>query len=313
MTSVDESFTPRKEFIREHRPYFNSFSLLTVSRANLVRLYSFPPPVVTALRQFLDQFKLLVGFRENATSNYYEISLEGKPWAAPKSIASETLLLSILTIIYNHGHSYSSTIDYGREQDDRLFMVFQRTIPQPVNSPPGSMRTPSPNSPIGTTDHASTTTLDLHNKRIPFALSFPSATVLRVINPPLHSTPAILQAVRSSWPRGVISEKKIGEVAFEFKLKGYKCASLELPFQVVLLISICLSQGTRRTRSPQIRSTTFSLSLPRSTHTPFLSSHLSPLPTALVSKIYGSLPAQPRRQLTRCWTRLLLHCKAPQE
>jgi hypothetical protein len=47
--------------------------------------------------------------------------------------------------------------------------------------------------------------------------------MLRVIAPPLHSTPAILQAVRGSWPRGVVSEKKVGDNCFEFKLKGYKC------------------------------------------------------------------------------------------
>ncbi|KAJ2918986.1 hypothetical protein MD484_g1380, partial [Candolleomyces efflorescens] len=45
---------------------------------------------------------------------------------------------------------------------------------------------------------------------------------MRVISPPLHLTPAILQAVRGSWPRGVVSEKKVGENCFEFKLKGYK-------------------------------------------------------------------------------------------
>lgn len=73
--------------------------------------------------------------------------------------------------------------------------------------------------------NASSSTLSYNAPRAPFALSFLSATLLRVIAPPLHSTPAILQAVRGSWPRGVVSEKKVGDAAFEFKLKGYKCTS----------------------------------------------------------------------------------------
>lgn len=49
---------------------------------------------------------------------------------------------------------------------------------------------------------------------------------MRVISPPRDSTPAILQAVRGSWPRGVISEKKVGDSAYEFKLRGYRCTFL---------------------------------------------------------------------------------------
>lgn len=55
---------------------------------------------------------------------------------------------------------------------------------------------------------------------LPFALSFPSSTLLRVINPPLSNSPAILQAARSGWPRGVISENKEGDQTYEFRLKG---------------------------------------------------------------------------------------------
>lgn len=57
--------------------------------------------------------------------------------------------------------------------------------------------------------------------RVPFAVSFPDKSSLRVINPPLHSTPAILQALRSAWPRGTSSENKIDTSSYEFKLKGY--------------------------------------------------------------------------------------------
>jgi hypothetical protein len=113
-------------------------------------------------------------------------------------------LVDILTVIYTNGYSFVSSIDYGREHDDRLAIAFSK----PVLSPTSSAEFAPSIQPL---------------KRLPFALSFPSATLLRVISPPLDSTPAILQAVRSSWPRGVVSEKKVGDSSFEFKLKGYKC------------------------------------------------------------------------------------------
>jgi hypothetical protein len=56
-----------------------------------------------------------------------------------------------------------------------------------------------------------------------FAISFISEDHLRVITPPRQSAPASLQTVRGSWPRGVLSEKKVGENVYEFKLKGYGC------------------------------------------------------------------------------------------
>jgi hypothetical protein len=46
-----------------------------------------------------------------------------------------------------------------------------------------------------------------------------------------------LQAVRGSWPRGVVSERKIGDASYEFKLKGYRCMSHSLSYnQTVLCI-----------------------------------------------------------------------------
>ncbi|KAH6902816.1 hypothetical protein BKA70DRAFT_1434434 [Coprinopsis sp. MPI-PUGE-AT-0042] len=127
--------------------------------------------------------------------------MDGKPWANAKSVTTEKLLLDIFAIIYHAGYSFLSNVDYGRDHDDRLAMAFSR---------PSASEEASPSS---------TGSL---KKRVPFALSFASTTLLRVISPPLHLTPAILQAVRGAWPRGVVSEKKVGDNCYEFKLKGYK-------------------------------------------------------------------------------------------
>ncbi|KIM85426.1 hypothetical protein PILCRDRAFT_817441 [Piloderma croceum F 1598] len=218
-TPPDSSFTPRKEFIRDQRTA-NAFSLLAISGSSFIRLYSFPNVLITSLRRLFDQRSLTAGFREDVPQNLYEFTLEGKPWSSPKSIHSERLLVDILAVIYQHGYSFLSTIDYGRENDDRLAVAFSR----PTSSSSPRSASPMPASPLSNSSgtNLSNQQGDRAVKKIPFALSFPSATLLRVIGPPLHSTPAILQAVRGSWPRGVVSEKKIGEASYEFKLKGYK-------------------------------------------------------------------------------------------
>jgi hypothetical protein len=217
-SSPDAGFTPRKEFIRDQRAPPNSFSLLAIASSNFIRLYSFPLPVIAALRRLFEQRSIIATFREDANQNLCEFSLQGKPWASPKSITTEKLLVDVLAIIYQHGYTFLSAIDYGREHDDRLAMAFSK----PSSSPRPATPRPSSQIPDGS---GSSFSDKAFNKRIPFALSFPSATMLRVIAPPLHSTPAILQAVRGSWPRGVVSEKRIGDPygSFEFKLKGYRC------------------------------------------------------------------------------------------
>ncbi|KAJ6627229.1 hypothetical protein B0H10DRAFT_1996145 [Mycena sp. CBHHK59/15] len=210
LTSPEPGFTPRREFIRDHQVTPNSFSLLAIAGANCIRLYSFPLPLMTALRRLLDQKQLVAALREDIDQQLCEIALGGKPWNSAKSLGTEKLLVEILAVIYQHGYTYLSTIDYGREADDRLAMAFSK--------PSVGIRSLSPaDSPL-----PASLSLNRQGKRIPFALSFLSATMLRVIGPPLHSTPAILQAVRGAWPRGVVSEKKVGENCFEFKLKGYK-------------------------------------------------------------------------------------------
>ncbi|KAK0465403.1 uncharacterized protein EV420DRAFT_1514178 [Desarmillaria tabescens] len=183
----DSSFVPRREFIREQRHTPNTFSLLAIASSNCIRLYSFPLPVVSHLHRFFDQRSLVSAFRE------------------------DRLLMEILSIIYQHGYSFLSSIDYGREIDDRVAMAFSK---------PSVTQSPRSDSPLPEGSKMSHS--DKSKVKVPFALSFPSATTLRVICPPLDTTPAILQAVRGSWPRGVVSERKIGDHSFEFKLKGYK-------------------------------------------------------------------------------------------
>ncbi|KAF9270389.1 hypothetical protein L218DRAFT_1071827 [Marasmius fiardii PR-910] len=212
-TSPEPSFLPRPEFIRHHKSPPSTFALLTFSGPNCIRLFSFSYEVIAVLRRFLDQRVMVQSIREDAANNLYEFALDGKPWSSPKSLATERFLVDLLAAIYHCGYNYLSTVDYGREPDDRLAITFSCPLTLPES--------PITHSPI---PQGSRSTLPEKHKlyRAPFAISFSSSTVLRVIHPPLHSTPAILQAVRSSWPRGVESEKKVGDNCFEFKLKGYK-------------------------------------------------------------------------------------------
>ncbi len=219
-SSPQDSFIPRREFIREQKHTPNTFSLLAIASSNCIRLYSFPLPVISHLHRFFDQRSLVSAFREDASHGLYEFALEGKPWTNVKSAATERLLMEILSIIYQHGYSFLSSIDYGREIDDRLAMAFSKPSV-----------TPSPRSDSPLPEGSKISHSDKSKVKVPFALSFPSATTLRVICPPLDTTPAILQAVRGSWPRGVVSERKIGDHSFEFKLKGYKCTVFPIPSQ----------------------------------------------------------------------------------
>ncbi|KAJ8084201.1 hypothetical protein PM082_002968 [Marasmius tenuissimus] len=212
-SSPEPPFMPRAEFIRENKSTPSSFALLTFSGPNCIRLYSFTSEVIATLRRFLEQRAVIQGTREDAANNLYEFALDGKPWSNPKSLATERFVVDLLAVLYRSGYNYLSTIDYGREPDDRLAIT--------LSCPVTSFDAPRPHSP---TPQGSGSTFSEKQRqfRAPFALSFSSSTTLRVIQPPLHSTPAILQAVRSAWPRGVESEKKVGDNCFEFKLKGYK-------------------------------------------------------------------------------------------
>ncbi|KAG0709040.1 hypothetical protein DFH29DRAFT_354608 [Suillus ampliporus] len=210
---TDSGFIPRKEFIRDQRAT-SIFSLLAISGSSCVRLYSFPPDVIAALRRLLDHFYLNAGFREDTLQNLCEFTLTQKPWNSPKSPRTERILLDIFAVIYRFGYTILSTVDYGRERDDRLAISFSRLLT------PASPALPFAPAPAGSGSNLSHQTGLQIERRMPFAISFVSQTIMRVINPPLNATPAILQAVRGSWPRGVLSEKKTDN-AYEFKLKGY--------------------------------------------------------------------------------------------
>jgi len=158
--------------------------------------------------------------------NLYELSIDQKPWSNPKSVFTEKLILDIIALIYQFDYSFLSCIDYGREPDDRVVMAFSKPTSAASSAGSSTEGATAGESPGFIGSHSSLPTQVKRQKRVPFALSFSSTTLMRVINPPLHLTPAILQAVRASWPRGVDSEKKVGENSFEFKLNGYKCEYL---------------------------------------------------------------------------------------
>ncbi|KAI0053298.1 hypothetical protein FA95DRAFT_1568639 [Auriscalpium vulgare] len=209
----EPNLIPRREFIRDNHVQ-SSFAILALSATALVRLYSFPPNVVVAVRRLLDETRMITTCREDVTNNFSEFAIDGKPWNTPKSLHTEKLLIDLFSVLYRNGHEFLSTLDYGREQDDRVIMAFARPGGPTAQSPAGS------SSALHRTSQASVQALS--KVKVPFAISFPNTNILRVISPPLHSTPAILQTVRGSWPRGVVAEKKVGENVYEFKLKGYK-------------------------------------------------------------------------------------------
>lgn len=213
ISPADTTFVPRREFIRDQRPA-SAFSILALSGAALLRLYSFPTDTVLALRKHLESIHVVLSSRELPHDNFHELALEGKPWSSPKSMRSEKLLIEIIDVIHLTGHKFLTTMDYGREQDDRIIMAFSRTFPSPLfnAAPPPPFHSMSNDS----------LSVAPHPVKLLFAISFISQSHLRVIAPPLHLTPAILQTVRGSWPRGVVSEKKAAENVYEFKLKGYK-------------------------------------------------------------------------------------------
>ena len=208
---TDPLFYPRKEFLRDQQRIFSSFSLLTLAGQGSVRLYSFPDSVINGLRRLFEQQSDILGCRETAGS-LFEFTLDTKPWANIRSLSAERLIVSILSVLYQYGYSFLSTVEYAREQDDRIALAFSRPTTAPANSS-------IPAVPSG-----SASTLPQAGPML-FAISFPSTALLRVIEPPLQLTPGILQAVRNAWPRGISSEKKVGD-SYEFKLKGYRCAFL---------------------------------------------------------------------------------------
>jgi hypothetical protein len=82
---------------------------------------------------------------------------------------------------------------------------------------------------------------------------------MRVISPPLHLTPAILQACRGAWPRGVISEKTVYGNSYEFKLKGYGCKFI---FIGASYLHLKMIKYLNKIHSQRILCNTFLLSCP---------------------------------------------------
>ncbi|KAF8523151.1 hypothetical protein BU17DRAFT_64045 [Hysterangium stoloniferum] len=196
------SFIPRKEFAPQPNREYSSFALLAFSSNNAIRLSNFPQHLVTELRARLRAIIGLRSFRENTEHKLCEIILVGKPWSSPKALSTEVVLVQVFSILFYYGFSFICHMDYGREHNDRVFLAFSR----PVTS--------------SNLDGPISAQLDLPHQ-VPFALSFSSSNTLKVVCSPLYATPAILQSIRSAWPRGVSSEKKLGENCYEFKLKGY--------------------------------------------------------------------------------------------
>lgn len=163
-----------------------------------------------------------------------EFTLTAKFWANPKALETEKMLVQILVLLNSQGYSLLTSIDFGREPGDKLTLVFER--PAQYLSPtqyshPAVTNGSSSHVPMPSHHHQSSTGSAPGSgsgssgpvKQLLFGLSFTSQTSFRCINPPLESTPGILQALRNAWPRGIENETKVSEGCYEFKLKGYSC------------------------------------------------------------------------------------------
>ena len=249
---MNQEFTPRKEFLRQTAHPLNSFALLTFSSSSLIRLYSFPPPVVTTVRRLLQHRNAASAYREDALNGYCEFTLIGKPWSHAKSVKSERLVVTVLAVVLQHGYSLVSPLDYGRETDDRLALAFSKSLSSVPRSSGSLSNHTSPASPFHRSSPQSPGLISPSHTSlyvVPFAVSFASSTTMRVISPPRDSTPAILQAVRGSWPRGVVSEKKVGDSAYEFKLRGYRCTfpcMTVYPQSISKVVQLCSIRVSRR-------------------------------------------------------------------
>lgn len=127
---ADTGPVQRHKFIPNQRPA-SSFSILSFAGTALVRLHSFPPETVLALRGHLSKARLLLRSRERNEDNFCELTLHGKPWFNPKSARSEKLLVGIIDILHRNGHNFVSNLDYGRNQGDRIIMAFSRASRPP--------------------------------------------------------------------------------------------------------------------------------------------------------------------------------------
>lgn len=210
-SSPETGFVPRKEFASSTIRQPSSFALLSFSSNNVIRVTNFDRSVFLELNARLHSVIGLRAFRENAEHKLGEIVLLGKPWSNARSLSTEIVIIQAFTIVLRFGYTFISQIDYGREPNDRITLVFSK-VGARTSLDSEEKSTPS------------------SSQMVPFGLSFTSATSLRVVCSPLTGTPAILQSIRGAWPKGVKAEKKLGEHCYEFKLKGYSCTQMMLQF-----------------------------------------------------------------------------------
>ncbi|KAJ1311869.1 hypothetical protein OPQ81_010328 [Rhizoctonia solani] len=199
---MSETFQPRSEFVRtEATP--QSYALVALNGADTLRCHNISRSVLSALRDAFGNETRLYG--EANDGDIAEFVFRNSPWSN-KSVRSETLIVHLFTTLLEHQYTFVTSIDYGRQYLDKLSLTFTRAASQ-----------------IGR----------LGGECV-FALSFVTPTVLRVLHAPLHCTPAILQAVRSTWPRGVKDERKLGNGCWEFRLKGFGYFSAEKSDEAVV-------------------------------------------------------------------------------
>ncbi|CAE6512900.1 unnamed protein product [Rhizoctonia solani] len=173
-----------------------SYSIVALNGADTLRCHNISQSTLSVLRETFGNETRLYG--EANGGDIAEFVFRNSPWTN-KSARSETLIVQLFTTLLAHQYTFVTSIDYGRQYLDKLSLTFTRT-----GSPSGRL----------TADSV-------------FALSFVTPTVLRVLHAPLHCTPAILQSVRNTWPRGVKDERKLGNGSWEFRLKGFGYFSAE--------------------------------------------------------------------------------------
>lgn len=134
ISPAETTVVPRREFIRNQRPS-SAFSILVLSGAALLGLYSFPTDAILALQKHSMSSPALASSPTTIFTGSLLESLEGKPWSSPKSMRSEKPLIEIIDVIHHTGHKFLTAMDYGHEQDDRIIMTFSRTFPSPSSNP----------------------------------------------------------------------------------------------------------------------------------------------------------------------------------
>lgn len=265
---ADSGFLPRREFLpSSSKAKASNFALLSFSNTSSLRLSAFPPSVVGAVRKFFDEKKLLKIYKDNRPplkdkeniendrpadrpedEFVAELTLVAKFWANAKTVETERLIIQILVLFNSQGYALLTSIA-GREPGDKLTLVFERPVvyhSSPQQAQPNvNGHTPGHRQ----SGHGGSTGSAIANNgvhQLLFGISFTSPTSFRCINPPLESTPGILQALRNAWPRGVEGESKIADGCFEFKLRGYSFFADDTYQTDFLALTVALLKGLQK-------------------------------------------------------------------